>query len=87
MNLTYELINNGTGYMIFLEGKAWIKQDSYIPYKGKTMEESAQNHINAIIEDSNKPVEKTIEEKYNELFQKQELIQIALDEMILGGTL
>lgn len=50
MNLTYEV--NENGYTIFNDGKPWIVQDGFIPYPGATVEESAQNHINAIIADS-----------------------------------
>lgn len=57
MNLTYEIINESTGYMIKQNGVNWILQDVYIPYPGATIEDSAQNHINKIIEDSNRPQE------------------------------
>lgn len=49
MNLTYEV--KGNGYVILLNGTPWIVQDVYIPYPGATVEESAQNHINALIEE------------------------------------
>lgn len=53
MNLTYEV--NGNGYTIFKDGKPWIAQNGYIPYPGATVEESAQNHIDAIIADNEAP--------------------------------
>lgn len=53
MNLTYT--TTPTDYTIFNDGKAWIVQSTYIPYPGATMEESAQNHIDQIIAESNAP--------------------------------
>lgn len=50
MNLTYKVEKNG--YTIFNNGGAWIVQDSYIPYPGATVEESAQNHVNEILKDA-----------------------------------
>lgn len=47
MNLTYEV--KGKGYTIFNNGVAWIVQDVYIPYPGKTVAESAENHIAFIL--------------------------------------
>lgn len=47
MNLIYEITE--TGYTIFKDGKPWIKQESYIPYPGETMEESAQLHIEELL--------------------------------------
>lgn len=51
--LTFEATENG--YTILKDGEPWIKQDAYIPYPGETMEQSAQNHINALLSDSNSP--------------------------------
>ena len=48
-NLTYTATESG--YTIVLNGTPWIVQDSYIPYPGATMAESAQNHINQILAD------------------------------------
>lgn len=47
MNLTYELI--GKGYLIKNNGVPWIVQDSFIPYPGETIEESAQLHIDELL--------------------------------------
>lgn len=66
MNLTYEV--NENGYTILNDGKPWIVQDSYIPYPGATVEESAQNHINEIIKDNEaQPSAPTTEEQIQEL--------------------
>lgn len=66
MKLTFEL--KETGYIIFNNGKPWIVQDSYIPYPGATVEESAQNHINAIIKDNEaQPNVPTTDEQIQEL--------------------
>ena len=48
MNLTYEVTENG--YKILNNGVVWIVQDGYIPYPKPTMEESAQAHIDEIIQ-------------------------------------
>lgn len=39
------------GYTILLNNVPWMVQDSYFPYPGATMAESAQNHINQILAD------------------------------------
>lgn len=59
MNLTYEIINDSKGYLIKNNNVNWIKQDSYIPYPGATIEESAQNHINELIKQSQESVPTT----------------------------
>lgn len=48
-DLTYTTTE--TGYTILLDGKPWVVQDGFIPYKGSTMAESAQNHIDQILAD------------------------------------
>lgn len=46
--MTYRVTENG--YVIMDEyGRNWIVQEGFYPYPGTTVEESAQNHINAII--------------------------------------
>ncbi|WP_019242203.1 MULTISPECIES: hypothetical protein [Bacillus] len=65
MNLTY--VVEGEKYTILNNGIPWIVQEAYIPYPGTTLEESAQNHINTIIEEGNKPIQPTLEEQVVEL--------------------
>lgn len=49
--ISYELIDNSTGYIIYLDNRPWIKQTAdYIPFEGATMDESALNHIRDIID-------------------------------------
>lgn len=77
MNLTYKL--EGNGYVIMNNGVDWIVQDTYIPYPGKTVVESAENHIKQIIEDNKpKPVDTTMQ-------QRIEAIEIAMANM-MGGV-
>lgn len=95
MELTYEI--QGAGYTIFNDGKAWIVQTTYIPYPGATVEESAQNHIDQIIAESNmpEPVDEVAELKLAlaELAESQEQerlnTQLALAELaesMMGGN-
>lgn len=90
MNLTYEIINDGKGYMIKNDGVNWIMQDSYIPYPGATVEESAQNHIDQILLDFNRPKEPTeieLLKAENEALKASQLEQDTLImELILGGA-
>lgn len=53
-DLTYTTTD--TGYTILRDGVPWIVQNGFIPpdYKGATMAETAQNHINAILADQAK---------------------------------
>lgn len=83
MNLTYEV--NGDGYTIFNDGKAWIKQSSYIPYPRDTIEQSAQAHIDAIIADANAPQEPSeIEQLRIEMAQANtELFEMVM--LMTGG--
>lgn len=53
MELTYKVTEKG--YIIFNNGQAWIEQKSYIPYPADTMKESAQNHIDKLLEGQNAP--------------------------------
>lgn len=53
MNLSYEI--EGEKYIILDNDHPWIVQENYFPYPGATLEESAQNHIEQILEDNNKP--------------------------------
>lgn len=66
MNLTYEV--NKNSYTILNNGKPWIVQDGYFPYEGATVEESAQNHINAIINENDATIiTPTFEDQLQEL--------------------
>lgn len=88
MNLTYEVTEKG--YIILKDGKAWIVQDGYIPYKGATLDESAQLHIDDIIK-ANIPAEPTPsqEEQLAQLKAEQALMKKAMDDLIfqMGGAL
>lgn len=77
MNLTYEV--DGTKYTIFNNGKPWIVQDGYFPYQGQTVEESAQNHIDAILTEMNAPPVAPIEE---ELAQSKQAIETLTENLI-----
>lgn len=55
MNLTYKV--SGKGYIIYLDGVAWVDQTSYNPYPRNTLEESAQAHIDEILKESQQPSE------------------------------
>lgn len=67
MSLTYEIVEDG--YYLIKDGNRWMYQPSnIIPYPGGTIEESAQNHINAIIADNEaQPSAPTTEEQIQEL--------------------
>lgn len=69
MALKYEIIENGKGYYILEDNKRiWKQVDPLIPYPGSTIEESAQNHVNAIIADNEaQPSTPTTEEQIQEL--------------------
>lgn len=82
MNLTFEV--KGNGYTILNDGVIWIKQEGFFPYKGETLEESAQLHINAIIEDLNKPTEE--EKKLTALEERVALSEELLMEIMLNGV-
>ena len=73
MNLTYKVTQSG--YTILDDGTPWIVQENYIPYPGDTMEESAQNHINKIIEERTKAQEEadkpTLEDRVKALEEVQ----------------
>lgn len=72
MELRYETA--GTGYIITSDGKPWIVQDNYIPYPGETLEESAQNHINAVLDELVKtetPEEDFLDFKKIEIYFKE----------------
>lgn len=82
MNLTYEVVENG--YVILNNGKPWIRQLNHIPYPGETLEESAQNHIDAIIADHERANDPTLDEELEELKAAnaqlgQELVDFKLD--------
>lgn len=91
MNLTYETTEKG--YTIFRNGQAWIKQESYIPYPGETMKESAQNHIAELQQPTEgEPVDSSLQVALAELAEKQStdktemLLAIAeLAETVEGG--
>ena len=83
MNLTYEVKDNG--YIIMNNETPWIIQtNDYIPYPAETVEESAQNHINQIIEDFNKPKENSIEEKIDKFVASQADQDELIMKLILG---
>lgn len=83
LNLTYEIIGNG--YVIKNNGKPWIRQESFIPYPGETTEESAQNHIDAIIEDMNAPVPPSeTEQLRNDL--DSAILELTMAMAMQGGT-
>lgn len=82
MNLTYEVKENG--YTILNNGVAWIEQEGFFPYQGATVEESAQNHINALTEDTTKEEEK--ENKLQSLEDRLTLTEEMLMEMMLNGV-
>lgn len=90
MNLTYEIINENTGYLIKQNGVNWILQDVYIPYPGATLEESAQNHIDQILLDFNRPKEPTEIELLRTENEALKASQASQDELImslmLGGA-
>lgn len=77
MNLTYQI--TATGYTIFNDGTPWIVQETYIPYEGATMEESAQNHINTILTNR----EAVANEKSDLILLKE---QVATQEQALAET-
>lgn len=80
MNLTYEITSGG--YVIFNDGKAWIVQSDYIPYEGETLEVSAQNHIEALIEENSKVFTSiSLEDEIKQLKESQ----ADLWELILFG--
>ena len=79
MKLTYEV--HGNGYTIFNDGKAWITQDSYIPFPADTLEESAQLHIANLIENDNMQHQPSQEEEISQLKQKTQELEFALVEM------
>lgn len=81
MNLMYKV--DEKGYTIFDNGVAWIRQEDYIPYPGATMEESAQNHINKMLEDSEKEVQEA--NKVQSLEDRLTLTEEMLMEMMLNG--
>lgn len=78
MKLTYEIINNGKGYMIKNNGVNWIKQETFIPYPGETVEQAAQNHINAILEEQQHQENKVTEIEQLKV-QNDELTLATLD--------
>lgn len=77
MNLTYQI--TATGYTILNDGIPWIVQETYIPYEGATMEESAQNHINTILENR----EDVANEKSDLILLNE---QVATQEQALAET-
>lgn len=65
--ISYEY--NNDGYIIYLDGKKWIKQNKndYIPYKCETIEKSCVEHIEHIVNDYEKE-ENEQKDKYEEPF-------------------
>ena len=77
MNLTYELTDNG--YKLLKDGVLWVEQIGFFPYKGATLEESAQNHITHLLEDAEKNVSHTSE--LNTLKAQVEMQEQAITEL------
>lgn len=75
MNLTYEL--KGKGYVILNNNIPWIVQEDYIPYPGATIEESAQNHINALLEQETKAQEEANKPTLDDRVKALEEAQLA----------
>lgn len=97
VKLSYEIIKNtddvAVGYIILDDGEPWIEQSEYIPYPGKTIEESAELHINALYEARNEEPQPTEIELLNQELEstKQQLMEtqdalIELADLITGGT-
>lgn len=81
MELTYEV--QGNGYTIFKNGEPWIVQKSFIPYPGATVEESAENHINTIIDEMNSPVSPSLEDEIERIKDENAelMLRVAMLEM------
>lgn len=75
MNLSYEV--KGSGYVILNNKIPWIVQKTYIPYKGKTIEESAKNHILELLKENN------VVEQPNELELKVNQQEQAIAELTM----
>lgn len=82
MNLTYEVKENG--YTILNNGVAWIEQEGFFPYQGVTIEESAQNHINALMADVNTEASK--KEEMQDFEDRLTLAEEMLMEIMLNGA-
>lgn len=79
---TYEIVDQG--YVIKVNGQVRYVQKDYIPYPGKTIEESAQNHIDQIIADMNKPAPETeIERLRNDL--DDAILELSMAIAMQGG--
>lgn len=78
MSLTYEATEQG--YTIFNNGIAWIVQSEYIPYPADTMEQAAQNHIDAILEDRQTQQDELME--IEQLKSKQVELEQAVDSIL-----
>lgn len=87
MNLTYEIIENGNGYLILKDGTPWIKQttNDYIPHPADTMEESAEAHIAELIEMANAPAPISTEDEIASLKSQVQELQLAIAE--IGGVI
>lgn len=79
MELTYELIKNG--YIILKDGVKWIAQTDFIPYPGATIEESAQNHINALLANTETSVNQSeeIEKLKEQIAELSALVMSAIN--------
>ncbi|WMJ23450.1 hypothetical protein RBG61_01930 [Paludicola sp. MB14-C6] len=84
--LSYEIINDGRGYLIKLDGTPWILQDNYIPYPKATIEESAQAHIEQILIEVNKPPQPSKEDEIAQLKEQVALLESAVAELAYGGA-
>jgi len=74
MNLTYTTTK--TGYSILNDGVIWIVQDGFIPYPADTMAESAEKHIEQILQDAATATNQT-----------DEIAQIKEDNAMIAETL
>lgn len=60
--MTYRITSNG--YVIMDEhGRDWIVQDGFYPYPGATIDESAQNHIAAILAEREQAAQAEVKEE------------------------
>lgn len=82
-NITYEILEDG--YLINLDGKAWVKQvEPNIPYRCDSYEEACLKHIEEIVESHENPT--PVEEQPIDEITEMQLAITELYEMVLGGN-
>lgn len=83
--LSYEILEDG--YLIYLDGQKWIKQDSYLPYKKETLEESCIAHIEAIVVKEQEEINKNIdlENQLAALQAQLDVLSEAVDFLAMGN--